>query len=63
MGMHSIYIRQLVWPVAACLVLVMRGHIGGVATVRVLPYPAIYLLIYMQIILLSNLYDLYKKYC
>ena len=40
-GMCSIYIWQLEWPVAAPLVMCMRGYIGGVATVRVLLYPAI----------------------
>ena len=40
-GMCSIYIWQLVWPVAAPLVMCMRGYIGGVATVRVLLYPAL----------------------
>ena len=38
--MHSIYIWQLVWPVAAPLVMCMRGYTGDVANVRVLPYPA-----------------------
>ena len=41
MEMRSIYIRQLVWPVTAPLEMHMRGYIGGVATLRVLPYPAI----------------------
>ena len=41
MGMHSIYIQQLVQPVAASLVMHMHGYTGGVATVGVLPYPAI----------------------
>ena len=41
MGMHSIYIRLLVHPVAAPLLMGMRGYTGGVATVRVLAYPAI----------------------
>ena len=40
MGMCSIYIWQLVWPVATPLVMRMHGYTGGVATVRVLPYPA-----------------------
>ena len=42
MGMHSVYIQQLVWPVAAPLVMRMCGYTGGVATRGVLPYPAIY---------------------
>ena len=29
------------WPVAAPLVIRMRGYTSGVATVRVLPYPAL----------------------
>ena len=41
MGMHSIYIWQLVQPVGALLVMCMHGYIGGVATVRVFPYPTI----------------------
>ena len=36
-----IYIWQLVWPVVAPFVMRMRGYTGGVATVRVLPYPAL----------------------
>ena len=43
MGMHSIYIQQLVQPVAAPLLMRMHGYTGGVATVRVLPYPAVHL--------------------
>ena len=38
--MCSIYIWQLVQPVAAPLVMHMHGYTGGVATVRVLSYPA-----------------------
>ena len=32
--MHSIYIRQLVWSVAAPLVMHMCGYIRGVSTVQ-----------------------------
>ena len=39
--MRSIYIRQLVRPVAVPLVMRMRGYIWGVATVRIYPYPAL----------------------
>ena len=42
MGMHSIYKQQLVQPVAAPLAMHTCGYTGGVVTVRVLPYPAIY---------------------
>ena len=45
MGMRSIYIRQLVWPVAAPLVMHMLGYTGGVATDRVLPCLAVAILI------------------
>ena len=40
-GMHSIYIWQLVWPVAAPLIMHMCGYIRGVATVWIYPYPAV----------------------
>ena len=43
MGMHSIYIWQLVQPVVVPLVMRMRGYTWGVATVSVLPYPAVHL--------------------
>ena len=40
-GMHSIYIWQLVWHVAAPLIMHMCGYIRGVATVWIYPYPAV----------------------
>ena len=39
--MRSIYIGQLVWPVAAPLVVHMDSYKSGVAIVRINPYPAI----------------------
>ena len=40
-GMHSIYIWQLVRPVATPLIMHMCGYIRGVATVWIYPYPAV----------------------
>ena len=39
--MRSIYIWQLVWLVAAPLVMCMHGYIRGVATVWIYPYTAL----------------------
>ena len=40
-GMHSIYIWQLVHHVAAPFVLHMCDYTGGVATISIYPYPAV----------------------
>ena len=40
LAMHSIYIGQLVWLVAAPLIVCMHLHLGGVAIVYYYPHPA-----------------------
>ena len=45
MGMHSIYIWELVRPVTAPLVMHMHGYTGGMATVRISLYPALNLVV------------------
>ena len=48
--MRSIYIWQLVWPIAASLVMRMPVYIRGVASVRNCPYPAVIRIITQEIL-------------